>query len=209
MLRKFLTVLLIFVPIMVCAQRELKIKKNHGGLFSLGVRNTISTFNDGNWKDVGTGVGGQFRIQLTDRINTEWYADYLTSAIGNVGSRKDVHVGWSVMYYLLKDKTYKRLLKPYVVAGHCFDFTQASESKNRNNSFERWSAAIQAGLGNHFNITEHFDITIVAQYMFHLGKHISAIDNQGAFEIETQDGFNLEGHLLFTVGVNYKIADMW
>jgi hypothetical protein len=71
------------------AQTELKIKKTHGGIFSLGMRTTVSTFNHGNWDDVGTGVGGQYRIQFHDRVNTEWYADYLTSKIGKLGQRTD------------------------------------------------------------------------------------------------------------------------
>jgi hypothetical protein len=49
-----------------------------GGRLSLGVRSTVSAFNDHPDETIGTGVGGQFRVQLSDRIQTEWYADSLS-----------------------------------------------------------------------------------------------------------------------------------
>ena len=45
------------------------------GQFSLGVRSTFSLFDhDG----AGLGTGGQFRIRLDDRVNTDWFADFIT-----------------------------------------------------------------------------------------------------------------------------------
>ncbi|MGL4599812.1 MAG: hypothetical protein ACRCYO_19965, partial [Bacteroidia bacterium] len=41
-------------------------------------------------------VFGQFRIRLTDRINTEWFADYISTNLNNLASRSDYHIGWSV-----------------------------------------------------------------------------------------------------------------
>ncbi len=197
------------LPSTMIAQTELKIKNTHGGIFSLGMRTTVSTFNHGNWDDVGTGVGGQYRIQFHDRVNTEWYADYLTSKIGKLGQRTDAHIGWSVMFYPLKDPSYKRFLKPYIVMGHCFDYSKVSENANPQNSMERWSAAIQCGVGNHFNLTDRLDLTMKAQYMFHLGNHVEAHIEEDKFEIHEHGGLSLEGHLLFTLSVNYKIADLW
>lgn len=212
MFRKIPIALLLGTSLLVQAQeqkQELKIKNHHLGLVSLGMRTTISTFNHGNWQDVGLGVGGQARVQVHDRINTEWFADYLTSEIGNTGHRTDAHIGWSVMYYPLRDKTFKKLMKPYLIMGHCFDYSKVSENANPSNSMDRWSAAIQCGAGNHFNLTEHFDLTVIAQYMFHLGNHIEAHEEEGQFQIHEHGGLSLEGHLLFTVGINYKIADLW
>ncbi len=209
MLRKSGILLLAFVPSIVFSQNELKIKNHHGGLISGGMRTTISTFNHGNWQDVGTGVGGEFRLQLHDRINTEWFADYLTSKIGGTGNRKDAHIGLSMMFYPLKDPSYRKLMKPYVVMGWCFDYTHVAENSDPKNAYERWSAAIQTGIGNHINLTERFDITLIVQYMFHLGKHLEAHNEEGDFVIHEHGGLNLEGHLLFTVGVNYRIADLW
>jgi hypothetical protein len=209
-MKRTIGILILFMlPSTMIAQTELKIKKTHGGIFSLGMRTTVSTFNHGNWDDVGTGVGGQYRVQFHDRVNTEWYADYLTSKIGKLGQRTDAHIGWSVMFYPLKDPSYKRFLKPYIVMGHCFDYSKVSENANPQNSMERWSAAIQCGVGNHFNLTDRLDLTMKAQYMFHLGNHVEAHIEEGKFEIHEHGGLSLEGHLLFTLSVNYKIADLW
>jgi hypothetical protein len=204
--------IILFAPFALFAQevdKGLKIKKNHGGLISLGARSTISTFNNGNWSDVGTGVGGQFRLQVHDRINTEWFLDYIRTDIGGLGNKQDLHVGWSVMYYVLKDPGYKRFFKPYILAGHCFDYTNIKVNANQSNFTEKWSAAVQAGVGNHFNLTEHLDLTFIAQYMIHLGGHTEAHVEEGILLLHEHSGVSLEGHLLFTLGVNYKIADLW
>ena len=209
MLRKTLLLLILSVPILTSAQETLNLKNHHGGLFSLGMRTTISTFNHGSWQGTSVGAGGQFRLQVHDRINMEFFADYLTSQIGKTGNRQDAHIGWSVMYYPLKDKTFTKFLKPYLVMGHCFDYSKVAENINPENSKDRWSSAIQCGAGNHFNITERFDLTFVAQYMFHLGGHVEAHESEGVLVIHDHGGLSLEGHLLFTIGINYKIADLW
>lgn len=46
------------------------------GQFSLGLRTTTSVF--GHDPVPGLGVGGQFRLQILDYIDTEWFADYIT-----------------------------------------------------------------------------------------------------------------------------------
>ena len=71
--------------------------EKQGGYFSLGLRNTISLFNHGDPREIGTGAGGHFRLQLADRVNTEWYADILPANIRNKAHRMDYHIGWSVM----------------------------------------------------------------------------------------------------------------
>src|SRR5260221_10713168 len=94
--------------------------KKSSGTFSLGTRNTISMFNDD--AAVGKGIGGQFRLQFCDRINTEWYADYITSKNGHYTFRNDYHIGWSVMYYPGNNIHFETFLQPYIIAGHCFDY---------------------------------------------------------------------------------------
>ncbi len=190
------------------------LKYPSSGNFSLGLRSTASLFNsDGGF---GSGVGGQFRLQLSERINTEWFADLITTNLSNAGRRTDAHIGWSVMFYLSPNPTPR--FKPYVLAGHCFDYTKISAFstpfENRENiSDERWSSAVQMGFGTHLNLTQRFDFSLSAQYMLHLGNDIHAhIEEDGGYptlEIEEHDGTSAEGHLLITLSVNYKIADLW
>lgn len=189
------------------------------GYLTLGVRNTISTFNDGNFDYSGMGVGGHFRAPITPRINTEWYADYITNNIGGIGHRTDAHIGWSVMYYVIDPyitkhtsrDPYTRLRKfnPFVEAGHCFDYGGIYRNGDYKPAAERWSSAVQFGAGTHYNIGSRFDLTFKAQYMMHLGNDVHGHVHDGQLEIEEHDHGGLEGHLLITLSVNFKLIRIW
>jgi hypothetical protein len=181
--------------------------QNQSGNFQLGVRSTVSLFNDSETSDFGKGIGGQFRLQLADRINTDWFFDYLSSDIGSLANRTDYHIGWSVLFYpYLKEK---QTIKPYILAGHCFDYSYMAENINKSNFSERWSSAIQAGIGSHLQLSPRMDLSLTTQYMIHLGNHIHPMTTFNSVSFIEEKGASLEGHLLITVGVNYKIADLW
>ncbi len=184
------------------------------GMFSLGSRSTLSLFNH-HGGGLGTGMGGQFRIQLSDRVNTEWYLDYITSQAHDVIGRKDLHIGWSVFFYYLKNNSSSdKLLQPFFEVGHCFDHTFVNEI-GTDNFLERWSSAIQAGTGVSFNLTPRLDFTPKLQYMIHLGSDIHAdVAGHGHHghqhvTLEKQTGVDLEGHLLISLSMNYKIGKLW
>lgn len=182
-------------------------KGSPGGTFSLGQRTTVSAFNVGHadGERPAIGIGGQFRLRLSDHINTEWFADYLP-ATNNFTRRSDYHIGWSVMYYPLGKESF---LQPYVLAGHCFDYTRHVDLSNRSNSIDRWSSAVQAGLGTHFNLTERLDLSLSSQYMIHLGTEVHSHVLNDKVYFDEHKGGSLEGHLLFTLSLNYKIVDLW
>lgn len=189
--------------------QPLRIKNNESGILSLGVRTTISLFNDSETSNFGTGTGGQFRLQLAERINTDWFFDYLTADVKGIAHRTDYHIGWSVLFYpYLKEK---QLFKPYILAGHCFDYSKITENANRNNFAERWSSAVQMGLGTHINLSQRLDFSVMGQYMIHLGNHIhpEVVNNQLVYTNDHHHGASLEGHLLITLGIHYKIIDLW
>ena len=195
-------------------KKPIDFRTTDGGTFSLGLRSTGSFFGvDGN---AGFGAGAQFRLQLLKWLNTEWYADYITTNISDLGKREDFHIGWSVMFYPFKFK--KNIVQPYLLAGHCFDYTKVttfntSLADNSDKTQDRWSMAAQLGVGSNFNIGNRFDISVSAQYMFHLGKEIHAdvedVSGQRELHVEVQSGAFLEGHLLVTLSINVKIADLW
>lgn len=187
--------------------QELKIKNNESGLFSLGIRSTASVFDDHDYGASGFGYGGQFRLQFSDRVNTEWYLDYLTGNLGDFANRIDYHIGWSVMFYPMPNL--KAKLKPYIIMGHCFDRTELYENADRSNSVVKGSSAIQTGLGLHYNLTSRIDLTLVGQYMFHLGNDVHASLDADVVHFDVQKGAGLEGHYLFNLSFNYKIADLW
>ena len=184
--------------------------QKQGGNFSIGLRNTFSTFSDGDPKAFGMGVGGHARIQLVDRVNTEWFGDVISSSIRNKAHRMDYHIGWSVMYYLINPRGFQRKLTPYVVAGNCFDYTHIKINGDGGDAKSRLSTAVQAGIGCHYNLTPKFDISLAAQYMIHLGKELDAEEQpDGNMEIEVHKNAGWEGHLLISLSVNYKIFKLW
>lgn len=210
----FLLLLLAYKGVAQSTQRLVEEKFTKSGYFGLGVRNTISTFNGGG-NYTGMGVGGHFRIPFGPRINSEWYGDYITNNIGNMGHRTDYHIGWSVMYYVIKpfvgngDNHYIRLFTPYVETGHCFDYGGIYVNGADKPAAQRWSSAVQLGAGTHINFTPRFDVSVKCQYMIHLGNEVHGHVRDGILEIEEHDHINLEGHLLFTLSVNYKIFKLW
>ena len=184
--------------------------EKQGGNFSLGVRSTYSLFGDGDPKTFGAGVGGHFRIQVVDRVNTEFFGDVIMSNIKNKAHRTDYHIGWSVMFYLLDSKGFNRKLTPYVVVGHCFDQTVIKINGANGEKGSRFSSAIQAGLGCHYNVTPRFDISLCAQYMLHLGKELDAEETpEGNMQLVLHKNAGWEGHLLVSLSVNYKFLQIW
>ena len=188
------------------AQDSTLIQKINIGTFSVGTRNTLSAFN--NDDATGLGVGGQFRIQLGKSINSEWFFDYITSN-QNLTKRNDYHIGWSLMFYSKNNNSFEKLFQPYLLVGHCFDYSKVFEKSNINNNESRLSMATQAGIGTHINISKVFDCSISSQYMLHFGKEIetSMLNNKPI--IIKNDFSSTEGHLLFTISFNYKLGKLW
>ncbi len=213
----FLITTVLLPALHLCAQSlgQLKLAdkifyEKQGGNFSLGMRNTISMFNDGDPRSVGTGAGGHFRLQLVDRVNTEWYADIFMSNIRNKAHRTDYHIGWSVMYYVIDPKGFERKFTPYVVAGHCFDETVIKINGEGASKGARFSSEVQGGIGCLYNVHPKFDISVTAQYGFHLGKELELVEHaDGTMTIEKQSNAGWEGHLMISISANYKIFKIW
>lgn len=200
-------------------------KSNHGGELQLGMRQTFSFFGDDGI--TGMGTGAQFRIMLAKRLNTEWFADYIQTDLYNLGKRVDGHIGWSVMFYLLdpefnrREAVIKRTVLPYLLAGHCFDYTKVTvyntlTENNTTTGAKRWSSAAQMGIGTHFFLGQRFNLSTSLQYMLHLGSdihtHLEEENGKQWLNVEqhgTNNKLTFEGHLLFTVSLNVKIADLW
>ncbi len=212
-MKRLFSIMLLCVSAFVWSQE----KKNYTekGQFSLGLRTTTSVF--GHDPVPGLGVGGQYRIQPLDYINTEWFADYITMDLKGAGTRNNAHIGWSVMFY---PKKLNRFV-PYVIAGHCFDYAKVTPistpyDDRSNEIISRWSSAVQAGLGTHYFLTDRFNMTFSAQYMMHLGKHLEyeLEETTNGWYLDTaptshDHGARLEGHILLTVSLNYRLVDFW
>ncbi len=207
-MRILISVTLALIGVVTWAQ-PLTLKGGPGGLISVGGRSSFSFFNDGAQGGFGTGIGGQFRVRLSERVNTDWFYDYLSAPIGDFAHRQDQHIGWSVLFYLLDPGEARQVIQPYVLAGHCFDYSKQLANDDPDNFAERWSSAVQAGLGTHINLTDRTDISLVGQYMIHLGTDVHADEHDGEVEFHEEDGASLEGHLLLHLSFNYKLFDAW
>lgn len=206
-MKKMLILFALFIPMMGIAQEKLD---SESGYFQLGVRNAFSAFSDDGAN--GFGYGGQFRIRVLSRVNTDWYADYITTDIGGIARREDLHIGWSVLTYPFNSQTTKGKITPYILAGHCFDYSKVS--RNSDGMFkQKYNSAVQMGLGAHYNITDRMDISLTAQYMMHLGKDIHAevfeIDGRKEVLIEKNPVRGIEGHMLINLSLNVRLFDMW
>lgn len=180
---------------------------SNSGWFSLGGRSTINLFgHDG----TGLGTGGQFRIQFSNRVNTDWFADYFTIYMKEGVRSTYYHIGWSVLFYPFETTGLRKKIQPYVLAGHCFDYNKKTVIAKPVVSKDRWGSAVQAGIGTHFNLTERFDISLTSQYMIHLTKGLQAVNNgMGEIGIQEHSHAALEGHLLTTCSFNYKLSRLW
>lgn len=212
---------LLFLLVVASWARPVMAQQNPVGRFSLGMRSTLSMFNHEE-STKGSGVGGHFRLRILDRLNTEWFADYLTSGYADAASRRDYHIGWSVMYYLVDPKGFERKLTPYLISGHCFDYSELrmkpypSLPVVSEEPLSRWTSAIQAGLGTHYNITPRFDLSLAAQYMMHFGKDLHlevreapALPGEAPskyYAVEQEDHGGIEGHLLISLSMNFKLG---
>ncbi len=202
-----MAVLLLTPALHLFAQEEESETYQSPGMVSVGTRNTFSMFNDDN--AMGKGIGGQIRVQLGKRIGSEWFFDYITSKNGKLTYRNDYHIGWSLMYYPINAEAGEKLLQPYFIAGHCFDYSRVTEQGNKSNYADRWSMATQAGAGTHINITNRFDCSLSAQYMMHFGKDIQTTGEKGTVIITKQDNTTPDGHLLVSLSFNYKLFHLF
>lgn len=232
-MKRILFFLALLLPCVMNAQRDSTAAAGPkpGGIFMLGMRTTSSLFTHGS--NPGLGLGGQFRIRLTPRINTDWFADYITNDLEGLGKRTDYHIGWSVLFYLYEPESQRKIATqldtrvymkkqqrrviPYILAGHCFDYTlMANNSITHPETAERWSSAIQGGAGVHFPIKKVGDLSFTSQYMMHLGTDIHGevmTENGPVYSkwmtFHEDEGGSLEGHLLLTLSLNVRIADLW
>lgn len=187
--------------------QNLRLEASKKGWISLGARSTLSGFSHDGF---GLGTGGQFRIQFSNQLNSDWFADFISINIDDKVKSDYYHIGWSVLVYPFSNKTFNNKVSPYFLAGHCFDYNRKMEIQNTANLKERWGSAVQAGLGMHYNITPRFDVSITSQYMIHFTEEIEYQNLNGAIVFNNHSHSNaLEGHLLTTLSLNYKIVKLW
>ena len=193
--------LLMQVTQVAFAQSENKFKP----IFSLGTRITYSPVETINY--MGNGLGGQFRIQPSARLNTEWYVDYLIRSTA-LTAKKSTYIGWSLLLYSKGNNDCSKLFQPFLSIGHCFDRTLVYEKADPSNRATRLTMATHAGIGAHINLFPRFDLTCNAKYMLHFGKNIETaiVDNKPFIQLAKDNHF--DGHFLMNLSVNYQLSKL-
>ena len=114
-MRNILTTLLVLI-ISITQGQEVAKENTHAGELEWGVRSTGSMFS-GSGNYFGIGAGFQIRYRVTDRLGSEWFADWITTDIGGLGQRTDAHIGVSAMIYPGKNQGIRNRLTPYILVG--------------------------------------------------------------------------------------------
>jgi len=216
-MKNILAIVFVLIFNTTFGQEVTKETKSHKGELSWGVRSTGSMFSESD-NYFGIGAGFQARYRVSNHLGSEWFADWISTNIGDLGQRTDAHIGVSAMIYPGKDKG---IFTPYILGGFCGDYTKIQSNLSRsdlNNTYiqdskDRWSFATQLGLGTHYNVSESFNISLSTQYVLHFGADIhSEIEtNKNGDEylhIHHEKGNSLEGHLFLTLSANFLIINL-
>jgi hypothetical protein len=197
-------VMITLLPSLASAQGD---KQLAGGRFGLGMRNSLNVFGDEGM--LGLGAGGHFKLSVSRRVNTEWFADVIQSQGNDDILRRDYHIGWAVQFALPKDGFGSHRFVPYLMGGQCFDLTKVG-FRNQYESPLVFTAAAQAGVGLSHFLTPSVEVNLQSQYMIHLGKHVHAdLDGNGIGHVRIEPGVELAGHWLTTFSFTVYFLRFW
>jgi hypothetical protein len=219
--RKNITIVLIFslLPLLLKAQEE---KKNETvfdpvGYLSMGSRNCFSSFFSNGKAFVGTGAGGEFGLRIAKDFNSHWFADWIVSNVDNLAQRYDFHSGFSMMPEILSSRVGSKRLSMFPLAGICIDYTKFSITNGKNTTggptwLERYSFAVQAGVGVTLPVSDRLDVSLEAHYMLHIGTCLG-IDLKGdevrLLQMQPQQSLCLEGHYVLALSMDFKLFKLW
>jgi hypothetical protein len=186
------------------------------GFLSMGARNCVSAFISQGKMYVGTGAGGQFALRIAKNFNSHWFADWIVSNIANKAQRYDFHSGFSMMPEVYSPRVGKTHIALFPLAGICIDYTKLSATTGHvatGPSFlERYSFAIQAGIGATVPVSKRLDFSLEVHYMLHIGTCVG-IDINGndvyIHQMRPSENVCLEGHYVIAISVDYKMFRLW
>ena len=184
------------------------------GFLSIGARGCFSVFTVNKKSYAGTGAGGQFALRITPHFNSDYFADWIVSNVGNKVQRVDFHSGFSMMPEVYTPRVGSTHIALFPLAGICIDYTKLTITTGENVSggpttLERYSFAVQAGAGVYIPVSKSLDFTLDAHYMLHIGNDIEADINGNQVHLIKQPGVNIDGHFLLALSMDYKLFRLW
>lgn len=196
---------LLLFPVFAMAQKPLKIKYTTAGIFALGVRIPFGFSDSPDGLNISQGLGLNSRIQLGKHYNTEFFGEYLNGRYGDSSVRNNAHIGASFMLYT---QNKLRRVQPFFFAGPAADYEKIHQTTNAANTASRWNFAAHGGLGMHINVSWRSDVTISTAYMLRFGPKIESISTNDQ-QLFVAGGNGVDGQLLVTVSMNFKMLDLW
>lgn len=139
-------------------------------------------------------------------FNTEWFVEFFHGGYTENAVRTDGHIGGLVMWY---PQRRPQSVAPFLCLGPNADFIKLRDRLDAENFTSRWTVGAQAGIGMHITLTRRSDITLSSQYMMHFGQEMTLATDESTLVSIPADGSGLDGHILFNVSLNYKMADLW
>ncbi len=182
-------------------------RKLEAGQFGLGMRNAMNFWGENDM--LGFGAGGQFKLAFSPRVNTDWFADVISSSGEFDSYRKDYHIGWGVQFALAKEGFGSHMFVPYIMAGQCFDLTRVGVRGGEETPLI-FSAAVQGGAGVSSFVHKAVELNLQLQYMMHLTQHVHLeMDDHGHTHTEVEKGASASGHLLGTFSFTVYFLRLW
>lgn len=180
------------------------------GLLSLGLAGQTASLLHQEDYQAPIGVGANFRLQLHNRINTEWALHYMQADFGEQAFRKDIFISANALFYPFPgNEDFEESWRPFISLGGSMNYGALEANANPSNQVDRWNPAIALGLGTHLNLTPKFDLSFSTQYMLEFGEELSWQNNNGRLLLLSQPSEKVEQRFLFSLSLNYKIADLW
>ncbi|MCS6917920.1 MAG: hypothetical protein RMK52_06455 [Chitinophagales bacterium] len=188
------------------AQKPLRIKFTDPGVFGVGIRTAAGLSISDSALRVSEGGGVQARLMVLQRLNTEWYAEWLRGGFSDAAYRTDVHLGLNTLLYFQRRL---QRVAPFVLTGIAADALTLHNRLTARHRTSSWTTALQGGIGFHINLTWRSDLTVSAAYQHHLSHQAILQTEESILAQVPRSGRTGDGHLLVTLSMNYKITDLW
>ncbi|MGD0712074.1 MAG: hypothetical protein ABR968_12955 [Bacteroidales bacterium] len=187
------------------------------GYLSLGARNCFSSFFSQGRAFIGTGAGGEFAVRIAKDFNCHWFTDWVVSNVDNLAQRDDLHGGFSMMPQVLSPRIGNRHLAMFPLVGICLDYSKFLITTGKNissgpNFVERYSWAVQCGLGATLPVSSRLDFSLEMQYMLHMGTcvGINLYGNEvQLLKMKPAGNVCLEGHYIISLSMDFKLFKLW
>lgn len=188
------------------SQKPMRIKFTDPGVFGVGLRAAGGLAITDSVLHVTQGVGVQGRLMLLQRLNTEWYAEWMRGGFSDAAFRTDVHLGLNALLYFQRRL---QRVAPYLVAGIAADALTLHNRVQYRHRTTSWTTALQGGMGFHINLTWRSDLSLSTAYQQHLRHNALLKTDEGLLAQVPQTGRTGDGHLLVVLSMNFKITDLW